>query len=435
MGLEALPSRRSPGLHVPVATSARPRPFGSPGVDGAVPDLEGRIKAAALFGHNIALLRPSGSRRTLPRAVRNKMEKAFGRDFSHVRIHEDRSPLSLGAVAYTRGRDIHFAPGQYQPGSTSGQELIGHELTHVVQQQAGQVVLPQGKHLPINQDSRLEAEADAMGARATRGIPLAGIGGARSASPTRATSPSGATGPVQCMLRNVLKLGNKKQQLAKSFSSTKKTDSTDIVGKILAKNAQIQERNANLQKLIGNQKTTPSFRYLDAEKPQDFQSPLMKNKGPKAMNDVLEKVKRDPSLKKKLAKGHETGELHDKSPFVSVAKDFMKVANTTDPWLAEITEKVPHLALLLTPEGSLRPPHSALSKKETEHLYMGSDLQQYTSKIIPNPMQGGIPRLSTLPPDFIGALGEQGGRRFDRGREAQHEKRFKRLQKKLGTKK
>lgn len=416
MGLEALTSRKSPAFSVPVATSAKPRSFGSPGVDEAAPapsDLDGRIKDAESFGHHIAVLRSSGSGRTLPRAVRAKMEKAFGRDFSHVRVHEeDRSPLSLGAVAYTRGRDIHFAPGRYQPGSISGQELIGHELTHVVQQQAGQVALPQGKHLPINQDSRLEAEADAMGARAARGIPLAGIGGAKSAFPARAVPPSGTAGPVQCMLNSLAHTVKKRlgSQSGRAFSSSssgggggggKKFDSMEVVNKILKKHDQIEEKKATLQRLIGNQKTIPSYRYLNAEKPQDFQPPLMKTEGPEALDKVLKEVKEDPRLKEKLTRGHETGELHDKSPAVSVALDFMKAANTTDPWLTEIIENVPHLALFHTPEGSLIPPHSALSKEETEHLYMGANLQQYNSRVIANPMRGGIPRVSRLPPEYL----------------------------------
>jgi len=45
--------------------------------------------------------------------------------------------LSLGAEAFTYGSDIYFAPGRYQPGSTNGERLLAHELTHVVQQAGG----------------------------------------------------------------------------------------------------------------------------------------------------------------------------------------------------------------------------------------------------------------------------------------------------------
>lgn len=75
----------------------------------------------------------------MPASVQATMESAFGADFSSVRIHEGPQAQSLGALAYTQGTNIHFAPGQYQPHSRSGQELLGHELAHVVQQAQGRV--------------------------------------------------------------------------------------------------------------------------------------------------------------------------------------------------------------------------------------------------------------------------------------------------------
>lgn len=109
----------------------------------------------------------------LPETVQQKMETAFNTDFSDVRIHEGREAESIGAIAYTRGSDIHFAPGQYSPMSQTGQQLLGHELTHVVQQRNGQVTAPQGKGAPINADPTLEHEADQGGMKAARGEQVA----------------------------------------------------------------------------------------------------------------------------------------------------------------------------------------------------------------------------------------------------------------------
>jgi hypothetical protein len=71
-------------------------------------------------------------------AARVFFESRFGRDFSDVRVHADRtaaqSARDVSASAYTVGRDIVFGPGQYAPESTAGRRLIAHELTHVVQQ-------------------------------------------------------------------------------------------------------------------------------------------------------------------------------------------------------------------------------------------------------------------------------------------------------------
>lgn len=73
--------------------------------------------------------------------LRSDMEQRLGHDFSQVRVHADaqadRSAREVGAQAYTVGRDMAFASGQYAPGTAAGRHLIAHELTHVVQQSAG----------------------------------------------------------------------------------------------------------------------------------------------------------------------------------------------------------------------------------------------------------------------------------------------------------
>jgi len=68
------------------------------------------------------------------------MEPRFGHDFSKVRVHADapaaESAAAINAQAYTVGRDVVVGAGQYQPWTTEGRKLLGHELAHVVQQQA-----------------------------------------------------------------------------------------------------------------------------------------------------------------------------------------------------------------------------------------------------------------------------------------------------------
>jgi peptidoglycan hydrolase-like protein with peptidoglycan-binding domain len=102
----------------------------------------------------------------MPAQLRSHMEHALSADFSAVRIHQGPQAQALGALAYTKGTDIHFAPGQYQPDTRAGKELLGHELTHVVQQAQGRVAATtQAKGIAINNDPSLEREADEMGAR------------------------------------------------------------------------------------------------------------------------------------------------------------------------------------------------------------------------------------------------------------------------------
>lgn len=133
----------------------------------------------------------SGGGHAMPAAVQAKMEDAFGADFSAVRIHEGPEAASIGALAYTRGTNIHVAPGQYRPDTQRGQELLGHELAHVVQQSQGRVrPTTQAKGVDVNDDEALEREADEMGARATQGR-QASMGPAGPLS-----SSSGAGGPA-----------------------------------------------------------------------------------------------------------------------------------------------------------------------------------------------------------------------------------------------
>ncbi|WP_223280239.1 DUF4157 domain-containing protein [Nostoc sp. PA-18-2419] len=70
--------------------------------------------------------------------IREPMEQAFGADFSGVKVHtDDRSDQlnrSIQARAFTTGQDVFFKQGEYNPRSQVGQELLAHELTHVVQQ-------------------------------------------------------------------------------------------------------------------------------------------------------------------------------------------------------------------------------------------------------------------------------------------------------------
>ncbi|MGN6510695.1 MAG: eCIS core domain-containing protein [Chitinophaga sp.] len=79
-----------------------------------------------------------GGGQGLPSETRGFMESRFGRDFGDVRVHADdhAAQLSdtLSARAFTTGNDIFFNKGQYAPQSSSGRQLLAHELTHVVQQ-------------------------------------------------------------------------------------------------------------------------------------------------------------------------------------------------------------------------------------------------------------------------------------------------------------
>lgn len=77
--------------------------------------------------------------------LRREMEHRFGHDFSHVRVHTDiaaqQSARDVDARAYTVGRHLVFDSGRFAPRTHEGQQLIAHELAHVVQQAQGPKLL------------------------------------------------------------------------------------------------------------------------------------------------------------------------------------------------------------------------------------------------------------------------------------------------------
>ncbi len=101
------------------------------GIVAATQDLEASINQAR------------GGGQPLAKNIREPMEQGFGADFSRVKVHTDTQSdqlnRSIQAKAFTTGQDVFFRQGAYEPGSRGGQELLAHELTHVVQQNGGAV--------------------------------------------------------------------------------------------------------------------------------------------------------------------------------------------------------------------------------------------------------------------------------------------------------
>lgn len=128
-------------------------------------------------GGGISASVPTPGGQPLPATLRTRMEGLLGVDLAPVRVHEGEAAESLGAVAFTRGHDICFARGRYEPHTPRGQRVLGHEIAHVVQQSAGRArATGIRRGVPINDAPHLEREADGVGRRATRDA----IGGRRS---------------------------------------------------------------------------------------------------------------------------------------------------------------------------------------------------------------------------------------------------------------
>jgi len=132
----------------PASQTVRP----SGGGDTVEPSLEASIRGARGGGQPLAA------------AVRRPLEQHFGTDFSQVKIHTDGRAdtlnRSLQARAFTTGQDLFFRQGEYNPQSTAGQQLLAHELTHVIQQGTGRLVQRRERDatLQLSQPGQLQAK-------------------------------------------------------------------------------------------------------------------------------------------------------------------------------------------------------------------------------------------------------------------------------------
>jgi Domain of unknown function (DUF4157)/Xanthomonas XOO_2897-like deaminase len=88
-----------------------------------------------------ALVERMGPGRPLPDEDRAYFESRLGADLADVQVHtgdaSHRAADSLHASAFTVGSHVGFRAGRFAPGTTEGQKLLAHELTHVLQQRRG----------------------------------------------------------------------------------------------------------------------------------------------------------------------------------------------------------------------------------------------------------------------------------------------------------
>jgi len=112
-----------------------------------------------IFGNRIIQKKSNG----LPDNLRSGIESLSGIDMSNVKVHYNSSkPTQLNAFAFAQGNSIHLGSGQ--------EKHLPHEAWHIVQQKQGRVkptTQMKGK-IPINDDIKLEREADIMGIRALK---------------------------------------------------------------------------------------------------------------------------------------------------------------------------------------------------------------------------------------------------------------------------
>jgi len=126
--------------------ASRQRNAAGDGDDGAVSDTQVPDIVRAVV---------SSRGTSLNESVQREMTSKMGGSFEDVRVHTGaraaKAAEAINARAFTVGNHIAFNNGEYDPGSTEGQRLLAHELTHVRQQTDGAVSL-----LPADEASQAD---------------------------------------------------------------------------------------------------------------------------------------------------------------------------------------------------------------------------------------------------------------------------------------
>jgi hypothetical protein len=202
-------------------------------------------------------------------------------DFFNVRLHPDAAEVTapLQAKAVTRGQDIYFHPGQFQPGTPAGESLIAHELAHTLQTR-GTAASGSGRESFVSQPGdAFEKNADAL-VRGEAGHALAAPTGAALRSPFDSETPAERT-RRQTLLQSISNATNTLVRLLQAnglmnFETTATRGGVQgVVFAPLGPNSVFSsyaDRNTQIHRIIGNLQAMGTL-YRTAPVPGTFTPP------------------------------------------------------------------------------------------------------------------------------------------------------------------
>src|SRR2546421_619809 len=219
-GPEALMNGRTDAL-APAAVMHLQKTAGNASVSAALEEQEQPSLVKDVVG--------SGGGSPLDRDTKGFMESRLGADFGDVRVHTDatasESARSVQAHAYTIGSDVVFQSGKYQPESDSGERMLAHELTHVVQQRSGPVdgtPAPGGIQVSHPSD-RFEQAAESSADRVMS---------------SSASAPTATLGPASASIQRE---GEDEEELQGSFVQREAEDEEELQGSFVQREAEEDE--------------------------------------------------------------------------------------------------------------------------------------------------------------------------------------------------
>lgn len=118
-----------------------------------------------------AVLDALGDGEPLSSGLRSRAERAFGVDFSRVRIHVDEAAQRIAqdvrARAFAVGEHVGFADGHFRPGTQVGDAVLAHELAHTLQQRGS--VIPGSPSVALEQEATQAAVSAGQNLRGQKG--------------------------------------------------------------------------------------------------------------------------------------------------------------------------------------------------------------------------------------------------------------------------
>ncbi|KVU10236.1 hypothetical protein WK61_23220 [Burkholderia ubonensis] len=203
----------------------------------------------------------------LPAPLRHGIERLSGVTLDHVRVHYNSTrPARWQAQAYAQASEIHLAPGAARH--------LPHEAWHLVQQAQGRApATARIGGVALNDDARLEREADVMGARArSQGIAADAARTARPAGPARA---KGASPPVvqAKLVFNKTQIGDDEQAVAGLIATLAGADAIQDPALRQAFTEYLEADPARLKHVITKWAGAPAHKSIkgDFARPQDAQ--------------------------------------------------------------------------------------------------------------------------------------------------------------------
>jgi len=166
----------------------------------------------------------AGRGQALEHSIRSKYEKRFGVDLGHVRLYTgefaeefNRQRSAYAVTIGSTGMILMGGSPEKSMGSTSGQALLAHELTHVAQAQRGLHRKGYGGDMPFGAEhDEIEGEAEAVEADVAAG----GTGGTGGSTTEAANAGVGAMQGEDQMKKDIEKVRERVLQMCADAART-----------------------------------------------------------------------------------------------------------------------------------------------------------------------------------------------------------------------